>query len=145
MISPIQRNLKLENIKKLFYQNDSEEYTNLTIFSIFRSVLPETIPETDDLQNNNNTNYNDDLEYFVACYAYHSTEIGDLNFDAGETVLVTKKEGEWWTGSIGDRHGIFPSNYVQKIEMVSIMQRNIIFNIIYIYINISYYRLKAKQ
>lgn len=55
----------------------------------------------------------------MACYAYQSAEIGDLVFDAGEIVAVTKKDGDWWTGNIGNRTGIFPSNYVQKQETVS--------------------------
>lgn len=34
-------------------------------------------------------------------------------YEAGETILVINKDGEWWIGIIGDRNGIFPSNYVQ--------------------------------
>ncbi|GFY53570.1 intersectin-1 [Trichonephila inaurata madagascariensis] len=55
-------------------------------------------------------------EYYVANYAYQSQEPGDLCFQVGETILVTKKEGDWWTGTIGNRTGIFPSNYVKKAE-----------------------------
>ncbi|KFM70235.1 hypothetical protein X975_27218, partial [Stegodyphus mimosarum] len=55
-------------------------------------------------------------EYYVATYAYQSQELGDLCFQVGETILVTKKEGDWWTGTIGNRTGIFPSNYVRKAE-----------------------------
>ncbi|KAH8274661.1 hypothetical protein KR044_009182 [Drosophila immigrans] len=32
-------------------------------------------------------------------------------------VMVIKKEGEWWTGTIGQRTGMFPSNYVQKADV----------------------------
>ncbi|XP_058446969.1 intersectin-1 isoform X2 [Malaya genurostris] len=60
--------------------------------------------------------FNGDVEYYVACYAYQSAEIGDLIFDAGEIIAVSKKDGDWWTGNIGNRTGIFPSNYVQKQE-----------------------------
>lgn len=59
--------------------------------------------------------YNGDLEYFVSVYSYQSAEPGDLSFNEGETILVTSKNGDWWTGTLGDRSGIFPSNYVQKI------------------------------
>jgi hypothetical protein len=52
---------------------------------------------------------------YVACYPYQSAEIGDLTFEAGEDVKVIKKEGDWWTGVIGNRTGIFPANYVQPI------------------------------
>lgn len=31
-------------------------------------------------------------------------------------MFVVKNEGDWWTGSIGNRTGMFPSNYVQPIE-----------------------------
>uniref|UniRef100_A0A8D0X9W6 Intersectin 2 n=1 Tax=Sus scrofa TaxID=9823 RepID=A0A8D0X9W6_PIG len=50
---------------------------------------------------------------YIALYPYSSVEPGDLTFAEGEEILVTQKDGEWWTGSIGDRTGIFPSNYVK--------------------------------
>ncbi|NXI54532.1 ITSN2 protein, partial [Chloroceryle aenea] len=52
-------------------------------------------------------------EEYVALYSYSSSEPGDLTFTEGEEILVTQKEGEWWTGSIDGRTGIFPSNYVR--------------------------------
>lgn len=53
-------------------------------------------------------------ETYISCYPYESGEPGDLIFDAGEYIVVTKKDGDWWTGTIGDRTGVFPSNYVQE-------------------------------
>lgn len=53
---------------------------------------------------------------YVAMYPYDSNEPGDLSFVAGEAITVIKKEGDWWTGTIGLRTGVFPSNYVQKAE-----------------------------
>lgn len=55
-------------------------------------------------------------EYYIASYPYQSVEQGDLTFNTGELVTVVKKEGDWWTGKIDDRIGIFPSNYVQKVD-----------------------------
>lgn len=55
-------------------------------------------------------------EAYVAVYPYQSAEVGDLSFQQGEQVTVIKKEGDWWTGVIGDRVGIFPSNYVMPDE-----------------------------
>ncbi|KAM5163825.1 intersectin-2 isoform 1-T2 [Mantella aurantiaca] len=52
-------------------------------------------------------------EDYIALYPYSSTESGDLTFNEGDTIQVTQKDGEWWTGTIGDRSGIFPSNYVR--------------------------------
>ncbi|XP_033230304.1 intersectin-1 isoform X3 [Belonocnema kinseyi] len=56
-------------------------------------------------------------EYYVALYEYASKESGDLNFNQGEVILVVKKDGDWWTGVVGDRTGIFPSNYVDKCDV----------------------------
>lgn len=53
---------------------------------------------------------------YVALYTYESPEPGDLTFSEGDVILVSKREGEWWNGSIGDRSGLFPSNYVKPKE-----------------------------
>ncbi|KAL7991404.1 hypothetical protein Chor_015660, partial [Crotalus horridus] len=50
---------------------------------------------------------------YTALYSYSSSEPGDLTFTEGEEIVVSQKDGEWWTGRIGDRSGIFPSNYVK--------------------------------
>ena len=50
---------------------------------------------------------------YVAVFPYQSEEPGDLVFETGEQIEVTKKESEWWTGKIGDRVGVFPYNYVE--------------------------------
>lgn len=46
-------------------------------------------------------------------YTYESAEQGDLTFQQGDVILVTKKDGDWWTGTVGDKSGVFPSNYVR--------------------------------
>uniref|UniRef100_A0A8C2T5S3 Intersectin-1 n=1 Tax=Coturnix japonica TaxID=93934 RepID=A0A8C2T5S3_COTJA len=56
------------------------------------------------------------LQYYfeyVAMYTYESSEQGDLTFQQGDMILVTKKDGDWWTGTLGDKTGVFPSNYVR--------------------------------
>lgn len=62
--------------------------------------------------------YNGEVEgeKYIACYPYQSAEAGDLQFEVGEDVLVVKKDGDWWTGVIGNRTGIFPANYVQPVD-----------------------------
>ena len=46
-------------------------------------------------------------------YTYESSEQGDLTFQQGDVIAVLKKEGDWWTGAVADRTGVFPSNYVK--------------------------------
>uniref|UniRef100_I3KKD0 Intersectin 2b n=1 Tax=Oreochromis niloticus TaxID=8128 RepID=I3KKD0_ORENI len=55
-------------------------------------------------------------EEFVALYTYESPQSGDLTFKEGDVILVSKRDGEWWNGSIGNRTGVFPSNYVKPKE-----------------------------
>ncbi|KAJ8965768.1 hypothetical protein NQ314_003909 [Rhamnusium bicolor] len=63
-------------------------------------------------------------EYYISNYPYQSQEQGDLTFNAGEVIAVLKKEGDWWTGKIGNSVGIFPSNYVQKVDLSSSTNNN---------------------
>ncbi|XP_039604900.1 intersectin-2-like isoform X1 [Polypterus senegalus] len=67
-----------------------------------------------------NTVIETQAEEYIALYNYESPESGDLTFNEGDTIMVTQKEGEWWTGSIEDRTGIFPSNYVRPKETDSL-------------------------
>uniref|UniRef100_A0A672UZQ7 Intersectin-1 n=1 Tax=Strigops habroptila TaxID=2489341 RepID=A0A672UZQ7_STRHB len=53
------------------------------------------------------------IDYYIAMYTYESSEQGDLTFQQGDMILVTKKDGDWWTGTLGDKSGVFPSNYVR--------------------------------
>ncbi|OKL56327.1 SH3 domain-containing protein [Talaromyces atroroseus] len=51
----------------------------------------------------------------VARYTFDADQEGDLGFKKGEVITILKrtdKAEDWWTGRIGDRTGIFPSNYV---------------------------------
>uniref|UniRef100_A0A8C2X7V3 Intersectin 1 n=1 Tax=Cyclopterus lumpus TaxID=8103 RepID=A0A8C2X7V3_CYCLU len=59
------------------------------------------------------TKPSDSGEEFVAMYTYESSEQGDLSFQQGDVVMVTRKEGDWWTGMVGGKTGVFPSNYVK--------------------------------
>jgi len=56
------------------------------------------------------------VEQFVALYSYTSNETGDLTFNQGQVITVSQQDGDWWTGTIGDRSGIFPANYVRKMQ-----------------------------
>ena len=58
-------------------------------------------------------------ERYAAMHDYQSEVQGDLSFSAGELILVTAKDGEWWTGTIGDRTGILPANYVSEDVQVT--------------------------
>lgn len=79
-----------------------------------KAYVKETIASNKDTAPYTADNLN---EYYIALYRYASAETGDLNFNQGEVILVTKKEGDWWTGCIGDKTGIFPSNYVEKCDV----------------------------
>uniref|UniRef100_A0A3B4XG75 Intersectin 1 n=1 Tax=Seriola lalandi dorsalis TaxID=1841481 RepID=A0A3B4XG75_SERLL len=56
---------------------------------------------------------------YVAMYTYESSEQGDLSFQQGDIVMVTRKEGDWWTGMVAGKTGVFPSNYVKPRDSSS--------------------------
>uniref|UniRef100_H2YPF9 Uncharacterized protein n=1 Tax=Ciona savignyi TaxID=51511 RepID=H2YPF9_CIOSA len=51
---------------------------------------------------------------YAAVFAFTGTEPGDLSFDVGDVIDVTSTDGEWWTGSLRGKSGIFPANYVAE-------------------------------
>ncbi|CAF4002123.1 unnamed protein product, partial [Rotaria sp. Silwood1] len=57
-------------------------------------------------------------DVYEAIYSYEATDPSDLSFDIGERVIVLKCDGDWWTGQIGDRTGLFLNNYVQKVNNI---------------------------
>lgn len=55
----------------------------------------------------------------VALFTFEADQPGDLSFKKGDVITVLKKtesDNDWWTGMIGNRHGVFPSNYVKMKE-----------------------------
>eukprot|EP00516_Mucochytrium_quahogii_P004005 CAMPEP_0203761020 /NCGR_PEP_ID=MMETSP0098-20131031/14192_1 /ASSEMBLY_ACC=CAM_ASM_000208 /TAXON_ID=96639 /ORGANISM=" , Strain NY0313808BC1" /LENGTH=949 /DNA_ID=CAMNT_0050654823 /DNA_START=76 /DNA_END=2925 /DNA_ORIENTATION=- len=56
-------------------------------------------------------------DMYVAAYDFKSTRDGDLELAKGEHVeVLDKSDGSWWTGRIGTREGMFPSNYVEELN-----------------------------
>lgn len=54
----------------------------------------------------------------IAKFTFEADQPGDLGFKKGDVITIIKKtdsETDWWTGRIGDKEGIFPSNYVEAI------------------------------
>ncbi|KAG6033704.1 hypothetical protein E4U19_006286 [Claviceps sp. Clav32 group G5] len=52
----------------------------------------------------------------VALFNFDADQPGDLGFKKGDVITILKRtdsDNDWWTGMIGTRHGIFPSNYVK--------------------------------
>lgn len=54
-------------------------------------------------------------EYGIALYDYRSDEIGDLQFDEGDKILIISCEGDWWKGNCKGKSGTFPANYVELV------------------------------
>ena len=55
----------------------------------------------------------------VALFTFDADQEGDLGFKKGEIITITKRtenSTDWWTGRVGDRTGVFPSNYVETMK-----------------------------
>lgn len=47
----------------------------------------------------------------------HLQERNDLSFSSGEIIeVIDETNSDWWTGKCRGRQGLFPSNYVEKID-----------------------------
>jgi hypothetical protein len=59
-------------------------------------------------------------EFVVALFDHVADEDDELSFEVGDRIqLESTVDGdldEWWTGSVGERHGMFPAKYVQREE-----------------------------
>ncbi|KAI8610521.1 hypothetical protein BC830DRAFT_1145381 [Chytriomyces sp. MP71] len=53
------------------------------------------------------------IKTVTALYDYHAERPGDISFIAGDLILVSKEDGNWWEGELRGVKGVFPSNYVQ--------------------------------
>ncbi|GAB7338162.1 hypothetical protein MBLNU457_4513t1 [Dothideomycetes sp. NU457] len=54
----------------------------------------------------------------IAKFTFEPDQPGDLGFKKGEIITIVKRtdnQADWWTGRIGDREGVFPSNYCQLV------------------------------
>ncbi|KAI8968488.1 hypothetical protein BDF20DRAFT_981686 [Mycotypha africana] len=60
-----------------------------------------------------------ELAVVVAKYDYRASQPGDISFQAGDHIVVTKRlesRDAWWEGEIGDKKGYFPANYTQDLD-----------------------------
>lgn len=54
----------------------------------------------------------------IAKFTFDADQPGDLGFKKGDIITIVKRtenDTDWWTGRIGGREGIFPSNYVDVV------------------------------
>ncbi|XP_078280561.1 SH3 and cysteine-rich domain-containing protein 2-like [Rhinoraja longicauda] len=57
------------------------------------------------------------MHTYVALYKFVPQEHNDLGLQQGDRIVVTDDSNEdWWKGKIGDRVGLFPANFVQRIR-----------------------------
>jgi hypothetical protein len=90
----------------------------ILLFSLCRTTPTSEKPLNSSTSPNGEPPNNVDNDIYEAVYAYEATDPSDLSFDVGDRILVIKRDGDWWTGQIGDRIGTFPNNYVEKIENI---------------------------
>ncbi|XP_064620363.1 unconventional myosin-Ie-like isoform X2 [Lineus longissimus] len=51
-----------------------------------------------------------------ALWAYDAQDTDELGFNEGQIISIVKEDPSgWWKGMVGNREGLFPSNYIEKI------------------------------
>jgi amphiphysin len=59
----------------------------------------------------------------TALYDYEAQAYGDLSFNTGDVIEVTKKgatENEWWTGRLRGKEGQFPGEFASSVPFVGV-------------------------
>ncbi|GAA5801228.1 hypothetical protein HPULCUR_006672 [Helicostylum pulchrum] len=82
------------------------------------SAPPAAVSQYNDTKQPLPTTNNDIMTVVVAKYDYHSDSPSDLNFSAGDHIIVTKRLDDrqsWWEGEIGEKRGFFPANYTEEL------------------------------
>ena len=54
----------------------------------------------------------------IALHDYKAVEPGDLSFNKGDVIIITRKSAstnDWWDGKINGRKGTFPANFVEVV------------------------------
>lgn len=52
-----------------------------------------------------------------ARFPFQQTNEDELSFSKGDLIIVTRQEeGGWWEGTLKDKTGWFPSNYVRELK-----------------------------
>jgi len=49
-------------------------------------------------------------------YNYTAQDEDELTIKKGDVITIIKEHSEWWEGELNGRVGVFPANYVQKVE-----------------------------
>ncbi|ODQ56699.1 hypothetical protein WICANDRAFT_37070 [Wickerhamomyces anomalus NRRL Y-366-8] len=106
-------NRSLATLKtELEFLRDSEVITE-GFYNQIVEKLPhryQAVPQPTNESSNN-------AEYVEAIYDYRPQQPEDLEFRAGDKIQVLEHTSpDWWKGAIGSRSGMFPSNYVKKLE-----------------------------
>ncbi|KAM9897560.1 hypothetical protein OXX69_010219 [Metschnikowia pulcherrima] len=50
-----------------------------------------------------------------ALFNFTSNIDTDLEFEEGDVIKILSCDGDWWAGSLRDKHGFFPGAYVERI------------------------------
>lgn len=56
-------------------------------------------------------------------YSFQGENNDELRFEKGDIITVTQREdGGWWEGTLAEKTGWFPSNYVREYKGKSFVQ-----------------------
>ncbi|CAI4224974.1 unnamed protein product [Auanema sp. JU1783] len=55
-------------------------------------------------------------DWYVALFEFEAVEPTDLSLAVGDKILVVEQNESWWKGKCNGKTGIFPANYVEKLD-----------------------------
>lgn len=121
---------------KLHSDNASETYLNKqlsqkkSIEDLNSPTIAYEIDKTLNLQNkllNKTEEEKLNGNWYVAMYQFDAVEPTDLSLKPGDMIYVFESNDEWWKGTCNKKTGIFPANYVQKVQSQNLIGGNFFF------------------
>ncbi|XP_023787412.1 neutrophil cytosol factor 2 isoform X6 [Cyanistes caeruleus] len=106
--------LSAENVKAAWNQSKDNCLTVWCNSTEGEGFVPDSKPEESPQEA---TSGETGTTHVVAQYSYEATQPEDLEFQAGDTILLLSKVNEdWFEGKCKGRTGIFPSAFVQQLN-----------------------------
>ncbi|KAH3692265.1 hypothetical protein DPMN_191621 [Dreissena polymorpha] len=105
------RRRKKKNKASLIKSASNDLWVNPTNDRDLQALSNPVRPES--LENGIPTSPSNGCTTYEAVFDFTGSHGNHLDLIQGDQIHVTRKEDNWWQGSVGERSGWFPSNYVQ--------------------------------
>lgn len=97
-------------------QTDIEKMYIVKFRDHYYQQLTESQKEENDIKTHVDSLKSSTGQLYRALYDFKALVEGDLDIQTGDIIELIEANGDWMCGRIGERTGVFPGNYVERIN-----------------------------